>query len=182
MKGAIFIALNDLIESQYGLEVWDELLDEVKPDCNGVYTSVDDYPDEDIVKFVIAISRKLNIESSQVTQVFGKFLFGELNAKHPIFTQRAPTLFDFLESVEGVIHKEVKKLFENPNLPTLDTRVDSNTLEMKYSSPRKLCYLAEGLIFGAAEHYGENIRILHPQCMHDGYDHCILKIIKNDVG
>ena len=180
MKGAVFIALNEMIENQYGIEVWEELLDEVNPQCGGVYTSVEDYPDEEIVAFVLAISAKLNLDTSLVTRIFGTHLFGELNSKYPVFTQTSENLFSFLESVENVIHKEVRKLFESANLPSIDTKISDNYLDLTYSSPRKLCYLAEGLIFGAADYYSEKIQIDHTVCMHQGSDRCRIRITKNE--
>lgn len=183
MKGSIFIALSELIESEHGIEVWDAILDEVKPKCNGIYTSIEDYPDEDVVKYVLAISRRLNAEPSDITRFFGKYLFSELNAKHPIFTKLAPDLFKFIESIETVIHKEVRKLFDQPHLPTMSAkRISEHELELKYTSPRKLCYLAEGLLFGAAEYYKNEISIEHTTCMHNGSDHCVLRIVKNGDG
>lgn len=178
MKGAVFIALNDMIESQYGIDVWEELLDTVKPEGLGIYTSTEDYPDSDINAFVVAISKKLNLETTVVTCVFGDYLFGELNKKYSIFTTLCSNLFDFLQSIEGVIHKEVRKLYTNPSLPSLNCQIiNEKELIMRYHSSRKLCYLAEGLILGASNHYQQPVKIIHEKCMHDGEDHCILKVI-----
>ena len=47
---------------------------------------------------------------------------------------------------------------------------------MIYRSQRKLCALAEGLIEGAAEQFGETVTIRHPQCMHRGDEHCRLEL------
>ena len=179
MKGAVFIALNEMIETQYGIDAWEELLEDVEPECGGIYTSVEDYPDEEIVKFVLAISEKLKLDSTVVTRLFGEYLFGELNSSYPIFSKQSKSLFEFLESVESVIHKEVKKLFENPNLPSIDTDKKDDTLTMHYVSPRKLCFLAEGLIFGAAKYYGEEVSIKHDVCMHKGDSHCELVVTRN---
>lgn len=177
MKGAVFIALNEMIESQYGINTWEELLDEVKPPSNGIYTSTEDYSDDEMTQFVLAISKKLSLESSQVTRLFGKFLFTELNKKYGIFTKLSSSLFEFLVSIENVIHKEVRKLYTNPNLPTLACEIkNENEIIVTYQSPRKLCFLAEGLMFGAANYYKENVVIDHTQCMHDGFDTCTLHI------
>jgi len=47
---------------------------------------------------------------------------------------------------------------------------------MYYTSPRKLCFLAEGLIEGAAEQFNTKYELSHTECMHDGADRCALKI------
>lgn len=180
MKGAVFIALNEMIEANYGLAVWEELLDKVNPESNGIYTSTENYPDEEIVNFVLAISDKVNLPSTEVTKIFGRYLFDELNSKYPLFTNLTSSLFEFLNSIENVIHKEVRKLHENPSLPTLDCEIENkNTLLLKYHSPRKLCFLAEGLIQGAADFYDEKIVLSHDQCMHEGHENCILRVKKN---
>lgn len=180
MKGTVFIALNDMIESQYGMQVWEELLEEVKPICGGVYVATEEYPDEEVVRFVLSISKKLSLESSVVTRVFGHYLFGELNRKYTGFTNKPQTLYDFLDSIENVIHVEVRKLFPNACLPTIDCNIiNTNEMIMTYHSERKLCFLAEGLIIGASEHYNEPMKIKHTDCMHDGHDACLIHVIRD---
>ncbi len=179
MKGAIFIALNDMIENQYGLEAWEEILNSVKPKSGGVYTSTQDYDDAEVCAYVLVIAEKLGVEGSEVTKLFGQYLFSELNRKYPIFTQLKPELFDFISSVESVIHKEVRKLFDNPSLPTMDCVLESeNILRMEYQSPRKLCHLAEGLVLGASEYYQTQVSVTQVACMHRGDHSCHFKIVK----
>ncbi len=180
MKGMVFLAVNDLVESQFGIQAWEEILNQVSPECGGIYTSTEDYPDEDVVKYVLAISEKLGVDPTDVTRTFGTFLFGELNKKYDIFTKVSPGLFEFLSSIENVIHKEVRKLYHNPSLPTVECQVINDMdLRMRYVSPRKLCFLAEGLILGAAEHYGDTITLTHDVCMHKGDDHCGLRVLRH---
>ncbi|WP_370978436.1 heme NO-binding domain-containing protein [Agaribacterium sp. ZY112] len=181
MKGAVFIALNELVESQYGLEAWETLLNKVEPKCGGVYVSTEDYPDTDVQLFVEEISALLQRPSTEVTRIFGHFLFSELNTKYPIFSQQCSELFEFLDSIEKVIHKEVRKLYDNPSLPSLTcNRISTNKLKIEYRSPRKLCYLAEGLVQGASEHYQTPISLEHSSCMHKGDEHCCFLIQKID--
>ncbi len=179
MKGAVFIALNEFIEEQYGIELWEKLLDDVKPKCEGIFTSTEDYPDEEVRKFIAAISSRTELSPEDVTRIFGRFLFDELNKKFPIFTKISSDLFSFLESIENVIHKEVRKLYDNTSLPLITPLRRSDTvLELEYSSPRKLCLLAEGLVEGAAAHFGERIQLSHPRCMHRGAASCLLVVEK----
>lgn len=179
MKGIVFIVLNEMVESQYGISAWEEILQEVKPQCEGVYISTTSYPDEEIVGYVEAISAKLDLPTTEVTRVFGRYLFDELNEKYRFFTKQCHNLFEFLDSIENVIHKEVRKLYEDVNLPTIDCTMHSqNEMLMLYHSPRKLCYLAEGLISGAAAYYEEAITLSHEKCMHDGEQNCQFRITK----
>lgn len=179
MKGIVFIILNEMVENQHGIAVWEEILDEVKPQSEGIYISTEEYPDEEVVRFVEVISSKLGLPSKDVTKLFGRYLFDELNAKMSFFSKHSPDLFDFLDSIENVVHKEVRKLYDSPNLPTIDCDIIGDTeLKMTYHSPRKLCYLAEGLISGAADFYGDTIELHHDKCMHEGADKCLMRVVK----
>ena len=86
-------------------------------------------------------------------------------------------LKDFLLTVDRVIHVEVRKLHPGAILPQFDYVDEAdNELTMIYSSPRKMCMLAEGLITGAAKHFETEYTLEHSQCMHDGADNCRLHL------
>jgi len=177
MKGVVFIILNEMVENQHGIDVWETILDKVQPKCEGIYIATQDYPDEEMVKYVQVVSKLLDVPTTDVTKFFGRHLFDQLNTRYSMFTSRCDDFFEFLDSIENVIHKEVRKLYQQACLPTLDCKLISDKeLLMNYSSPRKLCFLSEGLIQGAAEYYNENITMEHECCMHDGADHCEIRI------
>lgn len=177
MKGAVFIALNQMIEEQAGMEAWESLLTAVNPGSQGIYTSVEDYPDEELFSLVTGLSQALDTPIEVLVESFGSYLFDVLNNKYPMFSEQQSHFFDFLESIDGVIHKEVRKLYESANLPTLNCkRLDDKHMEMIYHSPRKLCLLAEGLIRGAARYYQVDYQLEHDVCMHKGSDHCRFNI------
>lgn len=176
MKGVIFNVLEEMVVQQCGIQVWNEVLDETG-DVDGIYTSGDSYPDEELFALVETVCAKLDQPMATVVQAFGVFLFDQLAARYPIFVENEDNLRDFLKSVESVIHIEVKKLYDSPNLPNFTyDESDADTLLMQYRSPRKLCILAEGLIRGAAAYYDTEIEIGHDVCMHKGADHCDLKV------
>jgi hypothetical protein len=62
--------------------------------------------------------------------------------------------------VEDYIHVEVRKLYPKAELPTFKcTRLDENRLEMVYKSLRPFGDLAQGLIAGCGEFFGETLAI-----------------------
>lgn len=175
MKGVIFNVLEEMVIDQCGMEAWNEILNQLSLD--GVYTAGESYPDNELFNLVQCISEKTGMPAETLVEAFGEFLFDRLKERYPIFVESEKNLKAFLLSVEDVIHLEVKKLFNNPNLPTFTyTELSDKELLMRYSSPRKLCLLAEGLIRGAAKHYNSAISISHPVCMHKGSPHCDLII------
>ncbi len=177
MKGIVFTALNDLVEAQFGMEMWESILDQVHPESGGIYTSVEDFSDDELFAMVAALSEKTEITQTDLLQVFGRYLFSVLISRHPVFVDNEPDYFEFLKSIDGVIHKEVNKLYTNPNLPKMDWQQDDpDLLILSYTSPRKLCYLAVGLIEGAAAYYDTEIEFDHGPCMHEGADACTFEI------
>ena len=143
---------------------------------DGVYTSLGGYPDEDLAKLVSAASDALEMPADDVVVWFGR------NAL-PLFAERYPQLFEphdstrsFVLTLNDIIHPEVRKLYPGADVPEFDFEVREEDVVMGYHSPRKLCSFAEGLLLGAAEHYGEQLTIAQPVCMKRGDDQCVLEI------
>lgn len=175
MKGVIFNILEELVIETSGISAWNTILEKLA--LQGIYTAGQSYPDEELLALVGEISAALNTPAAEVVGHFGEYLFHQLNQRYPEFTANQADLKAFLRSVHDVIHVEVRKLYETPNLPTIVCHEpDADTLVMEYRSPRKLCLLAEGLIRGAARYYKTPITMTHPVCMHSGASHCDLII------
>ena len=173
MKGVIFNVLEEMVIDQCGMGIWNDILETQQ--IAGIYTAGESYPDEELFSLVTCISEKTQIPAETLISAFGEFLFDRLAARYPVFIEAEETLKGFLKSVDDVIHIEVRKLYENPNLPDFECEEPTgDKLIMRYSSPRQLCILAEGLIRGASKHYKTEIELDHPVCMHDGADHCDL--------
>jgi len=180
MKGAVFIAFNQMIEDVMGIDQWEQLLHDVQPGSDGVYISVEEYPDAELFSMVAYLSEKTGTPVEVLVESFGHYLFSVLNKKYPIFSSQQEDFFDFVESIDGVIHREVRKLYDSPSLPSISCeREGQHILHVTYRSPRKLCFLAEGLIRGAARHYDVDYQLTHDTCMHKGSDHCLLTITRN---
>lgn len=175
MKGAVFVALGDMITEQHGVAVWHQVLDSAGED--GVYTATVNYDDDRLYQLVGAICERLNVEATDALKLFGRYLFGALHASAPIFADSKTTFLDFIDSIGSVIHIEVFKLDDQARPPhIMVSSVDDKTADLTYRSDRKLCFLAEGLLHGAADHYGVQIEIHQTQCMHNGADECVLRI------
>ncbi|MAK92225.1 MAG: hypothetical protein CMI13_13445 [Oleibacter sp.] len=175
MKGVVFDMLRDMVEEQYGLEGWNAVLDEAGSE--GMYVSTQTYPDEELTLLVNAAVTVTGQDAETLIFGFGEFMAGEFYQRFPAFFDEADNLVDFLYSVDQIVHMEVRKLYPDAQLPdfTYD-RTNPHEITMHYRSPRKLCWLAEGLISGSARHYGSFIEMNHSPCMHDGADHCSIHV------
>lgn len=175
MKGIIFNLLEEAVIEQFGDGVWDDLL--TAADARGVYTSLGSYPDAEAVALVGAAASALDKAPADILRWFGQ-------AAMPRFVERYPALFaphanarDFLLALNTIIHPEVHKLYPGAVCPHFRYESsEADRLILGYNSPRRLCALAEGLILGAAAHYGEEVRVSQDACMHHGARACALAV------
>ena len=175
MKGVVFNILEDMVVAKGGISLWQKLLSQ--SGVKGAYTAVETYEDAELFTLVHAVSETLNVPMPELVRSFGEFMFQQLAKRYPEFVETPPDLFSFLESIDSVIHLEVKKLYSEVNLPKIDcSQAPGSVMRMEYRSQRKLCILAEGLVQGAASHFNTPITISHDICMHRGSDHCELVI------
>lgn len=172
MNGAVFLTLKNMIIESHDEAAWQTLVTRVAPECGGNYEANKSYPDSEAVAYIGAVAELLNSSISDVTEVFGQYLFSALNRMSPSYTAAAGSLFEFLQTIEPVIHREIRAGSAKNSLPVITVRkLSDGSLLMRYTSPRKLCFLAEGLIRGASKHYDEAIELTHAKCLHRG-DYC----------
>jgi hypothetical protein len=174
LKGIVFNLLEEIVAAQYGEDTWDDLLDDAGLD--GSYTSLGNYADEDLMQLVAAASVRLELPADDFVRWFGR-------SATPIFKQRYPDLFapynstlPFVLTLNEIIHPEVRKLYPGADVPVFDFDTSSEVLVMGYSSSRKLCAFAEGLLQGAGDVFGEQVTISQPACMNRGDEQCRLEI------
>jgi hypothetical protein len=176
VKGIVFNLLEKLVVRDYGGEdTWDELLDAAGLD--GSYTSLGSYDDADLFKLVDAASQEFGLPPDDIVRWFGRNALPEFAASYPDLFSAHSSARTFVLTLNDIIHPQVRKLYPGADVPEFDFEsVEGGPLRMGYHSPRRLCAFAEGLVEGAASHYGEAAVIAQPMCMKRGDDHCLLEI------
>lgn len=179
MHGIVFTQLKKYVTTKFDFATWLTLLD--KAELKGkVYVTSKVYPDEDLVNIVSVASAETKIPAADIIEEFGKFLVPDLLKIYGAALDSSWKTLDLLENVENTIHKVVRMRDASATPPKLVCkRVSPTTVEIIYTSERKLCALAKGLTKGVAEHYSENINIVEPTCMLHGDSECKLIITKN---
>ena len=158
MKGVVFVELLKMAEETFGEEVVDDVLE--KANIDGAYTSVGNYPCEELVKIVVAFSEHSGISPEILQRKFGRWMMEFFGKNYPDFFQNKSNPFEMLEAVEDEIHVEVRKLYSDAELPTFETsRTDENNLIMVYSSPRPLVEFCHGLIESCVERFDRKATI-----------------------
>jgi hypothetical protein len=174
VKGIVFNLLGDVVARQYGADTWDALLGAAGVD--GAYTSLGNYPDEELTRLVIAASTALEKDPQDIVRWFGRSAMPLLAVRYPQFFVHRGTR-EFVLTLNAIIHPEVRKLY--PGAATPDFEFDTSSpdvLVMLYRSRRQLCAFAEGLLEGAAAHFAETVTIDHPSCLLRGDAHCRLEL------
>jgi hypothetical protein len=175
MKGIVFSLLEDAVTRAYGEDVWDDLLD--RSGLGGVYTSLGSYPDSDLFALVAAASDVTGDDAQAVIRWFGREAMPTLAKAYPAFFTPHTELRSFLETLNDIIHPEVRKLYPGADVPTFGFSYGSDgTITMQYRSKRRMCAFAEGLIEGAAAHYGQGVNLDQPTCMLRGDDRCTIEV------
>ncbi len=147
MKGMVFTEFLEMAESRHSAEYVDAVIQEAAVPNGGAYTAVGTYPAAEMGCLLNAYSRRSGLAPSAILQSFGEYLYGRFREQYPAFFNAAPEPLAFLESVDGYIHVEVRKLYPDAELPTFQChRPTPDTLVMLYQSSRGLADLAEGLI------------------------------------
>jgi hypothetical protein len=176
MHGSILALLKSYAETRLGPQGWGTLLEEAKLKGK-VYMAIAEYPDAEVIAIVGAASKLSGKPIPGVLDDFGQFIVPKLIQMYGSSVKPTWKTLDFLENVEGAIHKLVRMKNPGAKPAKLETsRTGPNDLVLKYSSPRKLCPLAAGMIKGVANHYHQKVSVTETTCMNRGGSCCTFNV------
>lgn len=171
MQGLVFQVLEATYVDAFGPEAWLEVA--AVAGASDFYSYSASYPDAELGRLVLAIGAAQGLDPAQTLRWFGERAI-------PHFYLLAPDLFDahrkcwpFLRSLNDIIHPQVRNLYPGVSVPDFEYPAPCDDAYLiVYRSARRMCALAEGLMLGAASHFGERLAIAQSRCMHRGEDHC----------
>lgn len=174
MKGVLFNVVEDVVTEALSADAWDDVVDE--SGVSGAYTSLGTYPDEELLALVGATAGATKLTETETLQLSGRMGF-----KHLV--RRAPHLLDgiadwrgVLNSLDDIIHPEVRKIYPGADVPGFDTRDDGDALVVTYTSKRGLCALADGLVLGTGDWFETPLEVEHLTCVHTGGEQCTMRV------
>ena len=175
MKGIIFNLVEQVVTDDYGIDTWEDLLDQSR--VQGAYSAVGSYPDEELVGLVSTASAMTGIPADDLLRHVGRRSIPMLKQRYPEFFDLHSDSRSFLGSLNEVIHPEVRKLYEGAEPPLFEFHDgEDGSLLMDYHSHRSMCALAEGLTMGAGDAFGEAMTVSQPQCKLRGHPYCTLQV------
>lgn len=162
MRGTIFLAFEYFVVDRWGYERWETIYLSVLPnlETQTPFVSPATYPYDDFLEIFSATAILCKQEHDALEKDFGRHLFKTLHERMGQLVDCYKDVRSLLENLDGVVQAEFRKLLPNAMLPSFNV-VDrtERTLTLRYSSPRKLFALVEGLIEGAAAHFGSTVSI-----------------------
>lgn len=160
MKGVVFCEFIEMVESQFGDEVVDEMLNTDLP-SKGHYTSVGTYHFSEMITLTQRLSEQLNTPVADLLHAFGEYLYPRLVVAYPHITEQLhEDPFQMLMQLDRYIHVEVAKLYPDAQLPAFTHQVISdNELHLFYTSCRPMAKFAEGMLSGCAKAHDNSFHV-----------------------
>ncbi|WP_298680471.1 heme NO-binding domain-containing protein [uncultured Lentibacter sp.] len=168
MKGLVFVELLRMAEAAAGEELVDEVLDSLALESGGAYSTVGSYGCGELFAIVGALSARLDASQSSLQKQFGHWMFAHFLQNFSAFFADKASAFEMLESVDGEVHLEVRKLYPDAELPRFEAqRLSGQQMDMVYRSSRPLQCFCYGLIEACLAHFGQEGEIAiedhHPE-------------------
>ena len=160
MRGVVFTELIEFVEEKLGFEIADKMLSDAKLSHGGIFTQGGNYPFEEMVQLLTALSKLTGKHPNELLEIFGEHLFHVLVKIYSKDIKENQNSLDFIDSVEEYVHVEVKKLYPDAELPTFTTKSKSeNKLVIIYQSEKRLDAFAFGLIKSCGNYFGDTLNI-----------------------
>lgn len=178
MKGIVFTEFLELVETKFGLEVVDEIIEKSKLPSKGAYTSIGTYNFSEMLSLLTNLSNRTKVSIDDLLYAYGLHFFSVLESSYPKIMSKYENPIDLLSSVDSHIHVEVKKIYSDAELPKFEVlEKNEKGLTLKYKSSRSMYAFALGLMEKTFQHYNSHASITYTKIKEDGteVDFVILK-------
>ena len=172
VKGVLFCVVQDVVETEYGADAWDDVI--ALAGVDGAYTSLGNYPDIELVAIVNALRGRIEGRAPDVLVMLGRRGFDRLARRHVELLEEFDGWRIVLRQLDAIVHPEVQKIYPDAAVPRFDISDVADGIRLVYRSERNLCALAEGLALGLGDHYGTSLDVRHESCRLRGDADCVL--------
>lgn len=159
MLEIVFTEFTNLVERNFGLEVMEDILKSSELNSKGIYTEVGNYDYTEVLLLVTHLSERVNVPAQDIVKGFGIHLLSFFSKKYSVFFKECDNSIQFLKMIDCYIHREVRKLYPEAELPVFTFLEDGDRFVLMYESTRPFALLAEGLIMGTIDYYHDNLNL-----------------------
>lgn len=175
IKGVIFDVAREVVAELLGEDQWDQAVESAG--FEGAYTSLGSYPDEEMSTLVVLLSEAAGLSIEDTLRTVGQHGYTHLEARQPELVAGVDDMGALLHSLDDVIHTEVRKLYPDSTVPQFAVADQGpDHWQLTYSSERRMCHLAEGLLLGFAGSRDIDATITHVSCQNLGDASCVLDV------
>lgn len=161
MKGVVFTELLDLIENKYGYTMVDTLLTNCDLASKGIYTSVGNYPSEELHSLINELHNKISKPQSELLHELGVHLFSVFERMYKDYFVPYNHAFDFLKNINELLEIELHKLYPEEHLAIIEyNKVSETKLELTCPYTNKMCHLIIGLLEALTHYYCHSANIV----------------------
>ncbi len=169
MKGIVFTEFLELVESKFGLETVDEIIEKSDLPSQGAYTSIGTYAFSEMLSLITNLSEKTKISVNDLLHAYGLHFFSVIERDYPAILKSYNDPMELLSSVESHIHVEVRKIYPDAELPRFEIADKTeNSLTLIYYSSRSMYAFAHGLMEKTFDYYGASSSITYTTLKDDG--------------
>lgn len=176
MHGLIFVELRKFVDLRLGADAWQELLR--RAGLQGrEYLPVQSHPDAEATALLAEAGVRTGLDADALLQLLGEFMAPDLLRMYGSLLRREWRTLDVVEHTESTVHRVMRA--RNPEAGGLAMRAERSgpdEVVLTYTSARRMCGLAKGIVRGLAGHFQERVRITEPACMHQGAPECRIRI------
>ena len=179
--GIMFSQLKRFVDETLAPVAWDDLFHEARLQPT-TYLITESYPDSDLVALVEAGARLAERPQADLLRELGAFVAPRLIQMYQSLIDPEWDAMDLIEHTQKNIHRVIS--FRDPQAtpPYIEcTRAGPDSVTIEYSSPRRLCHLAEGIVMGIGRHYGDRLSLRHVQCMHENASKCVIVVDRGET-
>ncbi|MFY0604030.1 MAG: heme NO-binding domain-containing protein [Flavobacteriaceae bacterium] len=179
MKGIVFTEFLELVETKFGLEVVDQIIESSNLASGGAYTSVGTYSFSEMLSLLTNLSDISNLSINDLLKVYGHHFFGVIERSYAGILETYKGPLEMISSIESHIHVEVRKIYPDAELPKFSViEKTDNKLILEYFSSRSMYAFAIGLMEKTFQHYNRSAVITYELLKEDG-SHVKFVILKD---
>jgi hypothetical protein len=181
MHGIIFVELKKYVDAKLGPDAWGRLLDTAGM-RGRLFMPVEEYPDADAARLVSTASQMTGLAADAILQDFGEFITPDLLRMYGALLDRKWKTLDVIANTEETIHRVVRARNPGAQPPQLRCERNGNELTIVYTSGRRMCGVAKGIVRGLARHFAEQVDLRETACMLKGAPACRIVVAAAPAG
>lgn len=167
MKGIILSEFIEYLESRFGENETQLIIENAGLASKGAYSRVGMYDYQELIKLLTDAAKTSGEDADVILNEYTDHLFGIFHKDYSNFFEGAENAIDMLKTVDDHIHIEVKKLYPDAELPSFSYEEVDGKLHLHYRSPRPLAAVARALLNSCLKHFGSQEELINSELAED---------------